>query len=77
MEDFEKVVTTDLNNHLEEVYKASYSLIPKSKLEIMQIADRVNKKVGFELFKDLYYPTLICEFSIITRMAQDNALKSK
>lgn len=76
MDKFEKAVTTDTKNYLKDVYFASYSLVPKSKEEIRQIAEDVNKKLGYPLFDDMYYPRLIHEFNVITQMAQENAVQN-
>ena len=76
MDKFEKAVTTDTKNYLKDVYFASYSLVPKSKEEIRQIAEMVNKKLGYPLFEDIYYPGLIHEFNVITQMAQENAMQN-
>lgn len=71
----EKAVTSAENNQiLKPVLKASYSLIPLSKLEVMQIAQKVNDQLGYPLFEDIYYPRLILDFARVTHAAQYNAV---
>lgn len=73
----ERAVTEDKTGVLSEVVKASYALVPVDKLSIMDIAERTNKALGYELFTDFYYPRLILDFARVTRAVQANALKSK
>lgn len=77
MDKFEKAIKNDKKGVLLDVYNASYSLIPVSKTKMIEIADNVNKELGYTLFASKYYPRLCYEFDLITRMAQMIALTNK
>lgn len=62
--------------HLQEVLNASYSLKKPDKLELMTIANETNKKLGFKLFNDLYYPRLIHDFSLVSRVVAKHSMKN-
>lgn len=72
----DRAVKEDLTGILHPVLEASYSLEPLSNVDIIVIATNVNKQLGYDLFKDLYYPRLILDFSRVSRAVQINALRS-
>lgn len=80
MDNFIKAVTEDTTNILAPVYKKVFTLRPIGedvKEETLQkIAINVNKKLGYELFEDYHRDRLLLDFTIITRMAQLNMLKT-
>ena len=73
----EQAVTQDTEQVLKAVSQASYSLRPVGKLELMEIAENTNRKLGYDLFEDLCYPRLVIDFARVTRAVQKEALKSK
>lgn len=70
-----KAVKED-SDKLGEVLKASYSLKPLSELELLTIAKETNKKLGYELFKDLDYESIVYNFTIVSRVVAKNAIKN-
>ena len=80
MDNFIKAVTEDTTNILASVYKEVFTLRPIGedvKEETLQkIAINVNKKLGYELFEDYHRDRLLLDFTVITRMAQLNMLKT-
>lgn len=72
----EKAVKSDMTGVLKPVLTAAYSVTPLSKIEVTQIAIDTNKKLGFDLFSDLYYPRLILDFSRVARAVAINAVKN-
>lgn len=77
LELLEKAVTNDMDKTLEPVCVAAYKLEPLPETEIIGIAMETNRKLGYELFDDLYYNRLILDFSRVARAVAINALKSK
>lgn len=59
---------------LRPVLDAAYSLKRLSNMECIEIATSVNKKLGYELFDDLYGPRLITEFALVSRAIANNAI---
>ena len=72
----EKIIILDRTNIFEELLYVMYSMKPVSEIRVKEIASSINKKVGFELFKNFEYEILIKEFSIVSRAIQINALCS-
>lgn len=72
----EKAVKEDLTGILKPVLDVAYALEPASSLEVLTIAQSTNKKLGYELFNDLYYPRLLLDFSRVARAVQINAYHS-
>jgi len=62
---------------LKPVIDASYSLKPLSSVELIDIAMTTNKKLGFDLFDDLYGPRLTTEFALVARAVTNNAIPSQ
>ncbi len=77
LELLEKAVTNDMDKTLEPVCVAAYKLKPLPETEVIGIAMETNKKLGYELFDDLYYNRLILDFSRVARAVAINALNSK
>lgn len=81
MDNFIKAVTEDTTNILAPVYKEVFTLRPigeEVKEETLQkIAINVNKKLGYELFENYHRDRLLLDFTVITRMAQLNMLKTE
>ena len=57
------------------VVRASYQLNPLESFDLMQVANDVNKSLGQELFTDMAYSMLLQNFSIVTRMVQQHAMR--
>lgn len=72
-----QAVLNDITGILNPVYETAWSIVPKSKLEVYEIANQVNTELGYELFDDLYYPRLILNFRDVTKLAQENIMRSK
>ena len=51
-------------------------MLPYEENRVIEIAEKINKKIGNILFENLSYKILIKEFSIIARAIQINALNS-
>ena len=77
LELLEKAVTNDMDKTLEPVCLAAYELDPLPETEVIGISIETNKKLGYELFDDLYYNRLILDFSRVARAVSINALNSK
>ena len=73
----QKAVENDTDDILLPVVKTVWSLQPASKFELVQIAQNINQKLGFELFKELGYTELIRDFSIVAKAVALNASKQK
>lgn len=73
----EKAVTEDRNELLKPIVDAAYKLEPMPSFEAVILAHDINKKLGYDLFTDLYYPRLIVDFSRVARAVQMNAYKNK
>lgn len=67
----------DTSDVLQPVLNASYSLQELSEIELLTIATEVNKKLGYDLFQDLYYPRLVHDFALVTRAVSNNAIKKR
>lgn len=67
----------DISNVLQPVLSASYSLRPMSEQDVIDIAIKVNKTLGYELFDKLDYPSLVQDFSVVTRAVSINAMRGK
>lgn len=72
----EKLIIEDRTNTFEEVLDCVYSMLPYEENRVIEIAEKINKKIGNILFENLSYKILIKEFSIIARAIQINALNS-
>lgn len=72
----EKAIKKDVNK-LKGVLKASYSLKPLNEIEVLEIAIDTNKRLGYELFDDLYYPRLVTDFSLVSRTVAKDAIKKQ
>lgn len=68
------VVSSDIEK-LIPVVRASYQLNPLESFDLMQVANDVNKSLGQELFTDMAYSMLLQNFSIVTRMVQQHAMR--
>lgn len=66
----------DTSDVLSPVVHMAYQLTPSSKMEVLELANDVNKKLGYELFNDLYYPRLVNDFAVVARAVQQHALLS-
>lgn len=66
----------DTSDVLSPIVHMAYQLKPSSKMEVLELANDVNKKLGYELFDDLYYPRLVNDFAVVTRAVQQHALLS-
>lgn len=66
----------DTSDVLSPIVHMAYQLKPSSKMEVLELANDVNKKLGYELFNDLYYPRLVNDFAVVTRAVQQHALLS-
>lgn len=71
----EKAIKEDVKK-LKGVLMASYSLKPRTELDILTIAMDTNEKLGYELFDDLYYPRLVTDFSLVSRTVAKNAIEN-
>ena len=71
----EKAIT-DTSDVLSPVVHMAYQLTPASKMEVLELANDVNKKLGYDLFNDLYYPRLVNDFAVVARAVQQHALLS-
>lgn len=67
----------DTSDVLQPVLNASYSLQELSEIELLTIATEVNKKLGYDLFQDLYYPRLLHDFALVTRAVSNNAITKR
>lgn len=72
----EKLIIEDRTNIFEEILDCVYSMLPYEENKVVEIAGKINKKVGNVLFENLSYNILIKEFSIIARAMQISALNS-
>ena len=68
------VASSDIEK-LIPVVRASYQLNPLESFDLMQVANDVNKSLGQELFTDMAYSMLLQNFSIVTRMVQQHAMR--
>lgn len=73
----QKAVTEDTTESLKEISEAAYSLKDLSKIELIQIAQKTNKKLGYKLIEDFYKPRLVVDSARIARAVQANAMKKK
>lgn len=71
----ETIVASSDIEKLIPVVRASYQLNPLESFDLMQVANDVNKSLGQELFTDMAYSMLLQNFSIVTRMAQQHAMR--
>lgn len=71
----ETIVASSDIEKLIPVVRASYQLNPLESFDLMQVADEVNKSLGQELFTDMAYSMLLQNFSIVTRMVQQHAVR--
>ena len=71
----ETIVASSDVEKLIPVVRASYQLNPLESFDLMQVANEVNKSVGQELFTDMAYSMLLQNFSIVTRMVQQHAMR--
>ena len=71
----ETIVTSSDIEKLIPVVRASYQLNPLESFDLMQAANAVNKSLGQELFTDMAYSMLLQNFSIVTRMVQQHAMR--
>lgn len=71
----ETIVTSSDIEKLIPVVRASYQLNPLESFDLMQVANDVNKSLGQELFTDMAYSMLLQNFSIVTRMVQQHAMR--
>lgn len=68
------VASSDIEKFI-PVVRASYQLNPLESFDLMQVANDVNKSLGQELFTDMAYSMLLQNFSIVTRMVQQHAMR--
>lgn len=71
----ETIVASSDIEKLIPVVRASYQLNPLESFDLMQVANDVNKSLGQELFTDMAYSMLLQNFSIVTRMVQQRAMR--
>lgn len=71
----ETIVASSDIEKLIPVVRASYQLNPLESFDLMQVANEVNKSLGQELFTDMAYSMLLQNFSIVTRMVQQHAMR--
>lgn len=71
----ETIVASSDIEKLIPVVRASYRLNPLESFDLMQVANDVNKSLGRELFTDMAYSMLLQNFSIVTRMVQQHAMR--
>lgn len=71
----ETIVASSDIEKLIPVVRASYRLNPLESFDLMQVANDVNKSLGQELFTDMAYSMLLQNFSIVTRMVQQHAMR--
>lgn len=71
----ETIVASSDIEKLIPVVRASYQLNPLESFDLMQVANDVNKLLGQELFTDMAYSMLLQNFSIVTRMVQQHAMR--
>lgn len=71
----ETIVASSDIEKLIPVVRASYQLNPLESFDLMQVANDVNKSLGQELFTDMAYSMLLQNFSIVTRMVQQHAIR--
>lgn len=71
----EIIVTSSDVEKLIPVVRASYQLNPLESFDLMQVANDVNKSLGQELFTNMAYSMLLQNFSIVTRMVQQHAMR--
>lgn len=74
-ESLETIVASSDIEKLIPVVRASYQLNPLESFDLMQVANDVNKSLGQELFTDMAYSMLLQNFSIVTRMVQQHAMR--
>lgn len=72
-----RAVTEDLTETLKDVCVAAWTYPTPDKLTLLTIANDTNRRLGYELFDDLYHPRLINDFAAVSLAVQQNALKSK
>lgn len=71
----ETIVASSDIEKLIPVVRASYQLNPLESFDLMQVANEVNKSLGQELFTNMAYSMLLQNFSIVTRMVQQHAMR--
>lgn len=71
----ETIVASSDIEKLIPVVRASYQLNPLESFDLMQVANDVDKSLGQELFTDMAYSMLLQNFSIVTRMVQQHAMR--
>lgn len=71
----ETIVASSDIEKLIPVVRASYQLSPLESFDLMQVANDVNKSLDQELFTDMAYSMLLQNFSIVTRMVQQHAMR--
>ena len=71
----ETIVASSDIEKLIPVVRASYQLNPLESFDLMQVANDVNKSLSQELFTDMAYSMLLQNFSIVTRMVQQHAMR--
>lgn len=71
----ETIVASSDIEKLIPVVRASYQLNPLESFDLMQVANDVNNSLGQELFTDMAYSMLLQNFSIVTRMVQQHAMR--
>ena len=71
----ETIVASSDIEKLIPVVRASYQLNPLESFDLMQVANEANKSLGQELFTDMAYSMLLQNFSIVTRMVQQHAMR--
>lgn len=59
---------------LRPVCDAAYATKPVEKLTILQIAHDTNQALGYDLFDELYYPSLVRDFATVARAVAYNAV---
>ena len=72
-----ETAVTEHHDELMPILKSSYLLEPMPKYDVMQFATKVNESLGFTLFSEVYYPTLVKDFSIVTRAMQLHNVKTE
>lgn len=72
----EKAVKEDVTGVLKPVTAIAYATTSPTAFELAEIANNVNKSLGYKLFEDLYGPSLIRDFILVTEAVQLNMLNA-
>lgn len=67
----------DLSDVLLPVMDLSYTIPTPDKQKVLAVAMETNRRLGYDLFEDLYYPRLVHDFALVSRAVAHNALHDK